>query len=138
MTPTVLERNSYPDTLPGDKPVAPLLDRRAAKGSRGKHKAVRLVFHNGGNQFWGIEETNWADAPLLADRSFRHSVGGREMDFYYNGSHLHMIVLQVARRVVLGGEHAARRPVERDDDRDREGPQTSNKRQVRFRTAWRR
>jgi hypothetical protein len=94
MTPTVVERNSVPDTLPGDKPARMYWIDAPLKGSRGKHKAVRLVFHNGGNQFWGIEETNWADAPLLADKSFRHSVGGREMDFYYNGSNLHMIVVK--------------------------------------------
>jgi LCP family protein required for cell wall assembly len=93
MTPTVLDRNSYPDTLPGDKPVRLYWIDAALKKSRGKHKAVRLVFHNGGNQFWGIEETDWTDAPLLGDRSFRRSVGGREMNFYYNGSNLHMIVI---------------------------------------------
>ena len=52
--------SSYPDTLYGDKPVRALLDRR------GKHKAVRLVFRTGGNEYWGIEETDWDDAPVLA------------------------------------------------------------------------
>jgi hypothetical protein len=87
-TPTVLERNSYPDTQSGDKAV-----RRYWIDGHGKHKAVRLVFHTGGNEYWGIEETNWTDAPVLSDRSFRHAVGGREMEFHYSGSHLHMIVL---------------------------------------------
>ena len=87
-TPTVLERNSYPDTQSGDKPV-----RRYWIDGRGNHKAVRLVFHNG-NEYWGIQETDWTDAPALSDRSFRHAVGGREMEFYYSGSHLHMIVLR--------------------------------------------
>jgi LCP family protein required for cell wall assembly len=94
LTPTVVERNSVPDTLPGDKAVRLYWIDAPTNASRGKHKAVRLVFHNGGNQFWGIEETNWNDAPILGDRSFRHSVGGREMDFYYNGSNLHMIVIK--------------------------------------------
>ena len=87
-TPTVLERNSYPDTQSGDKPV-----RRYWIDGRGNHKAVRLIFHNG-NEYWGIQETDWTDAPALSDRSFRHAVGGREMEFYYSGSHLHMIVLR--------------------------------------------
>jgi LCP family protein required for cell wall assembly len=87
-TPTVLERNSYPDNQSGDKPV-----RRYWIDGRGNHKAVRLVFHNG-NEYWGIQETDWTDAPALSDRSFRHAVGGREMEFYYSGSHLHMIVLR--------------------------------------------
>jgi hypothetical protein len=88
-TPTVLERGSYPDTQSGDKPV-----RLYWIDGRGQHKAVRLVFRTGGNEYWGVEETDWDGAPALSDRSFRHSVGGREMDFYYSGSHLHMIVLR--------------------------------------------
>jgi LCP family protein required for cell wall assembly len=88
-TPTVLERGSYPDTQSGDKPV-----RRYWIDGRGNHKAVRLVFRTGANEYWGIEETDWEDAPVLSDRSFRHAVGGREMEFHYSGSHLHMIVLR--------------------------------------------
>jgi LCP family protein required for cell wall assembly len=87
-TPTVLERNSYPDAQSGDKPI-----RRYWIDGHGKHKAVRLVFRTGGSEYWGIEETDWNDAPVLSDRSFRHAVGGREMEFHYSGSHLHMIVL---------------------------------------------
>jgi LCP family protein required for cell wall assembly len=88
MVPTILERNSYPDTLPGDKPA-----RQYWIDKQGGHKAVRLVFHNG-TEFWGIQETDWADAPALADKSFRHDLGGREFDLYYSGSHLHMVVLR--------------------------------------------
>jgi LCP family protein required for cell wall assembly len=87
--PTVLERSSTPDTLPSDKPV-----RLYWIDGRGKHKAVRLVFRTGTNEFWGIEETNWPDAPVLADRSFQHDLGGREFSLYYSGSHLHMVVLR--------------------------------------------
>jgi LCP family protein required for cell wall assembly len=87
LNPTVLERSSYPDTLPGDRPV-----RRYF--INGKHKAVRLVFKTAGNEFWGIQETDWTGAPALNDRSFRHSLGGREFDLYYSGSRLHMVVLR--------------------------------------------
>jgi hypothetical protein len=86
LVPTVLERSSYADTLPGDKPV-----RRYY--IQGRHRAVRLVFKTAGNEFWGIEETDWNDAPVLKDRSFRHSLGGREFDLYYSGSKLQMVVL---------------------------------------------
>ncbi len=79
LNPTVLERSSYPDTLSGDKPV-----RRYFIS--GKHKAVRLIFKTAGNEFWGIQETDWTGAPALNDRSFRHSLGGREFDLYYSGS----------------------------------------------------
>ena len=58
MVPTVLERNSYPDTLPGDKPVRRYyIDKH--------HKAVRLVFRTGGGEFWGVQETDFEDAPAL-------------------------------------------------------------------------
>ena len=87
--PTVLERSSNPDTLPGDTPARFYWIDRV-----GGHKAVRLVFRTGGNEFWGVEETNWPDAPILADRSFQHDLGGREFSLYYSGSHLHMIVLR--------------------------------------------
>jgi hypothetical protein len=89
MVPTVLERNSSPDTLPGDKAV-----RQYWIDKRGRHKGVRLVFRTGGNDFWGIQETDFTDAPALADKSFRHDLGGREFDLYYSGPHLHMVVLR--------------------------------------------
>jgi LCP family protein required for cell wall assembly len=85
--PTVLEGNSYPDTLPGDKAVRYYF-------IQGRHKAVRLVFRTGAGEFWGVQETDWADAPVLADKSFRHDLNGREFDLYYSGSHLHMVVLK--------------------------------------------
>ncbi|MDX6370770.1 MAG: polyisoprenyl-teichoic acid--peptidoglycan teichoic acid transferase, partial [Gaiellaceae bacterium] len=88
MVPTILERSSYPDTLPGDKPVRYYF-------IEGHHKAVRLVFRTGSTQFWGIQETDWNDAPALTDKSFRHNIGGREADLYYNGSKLHMVVIHV-------------------------------------------
>jgi LCP family protein required for cell wall assembly len=86
MVPTVLEASSYADTLPSDKPV-----RRYY--IQGHNKAIRLVFRTGSGLFWGVEETDWQDAPALKDKSFQHSVGGREADLYYSGPRLHMVVL---------------------------------------------
>jgi hypothetical protein len=88
MVPTVLERNSSPDTLPGDKPIAYywMDDKR-------KHKGIRLVFHNG-TDFWGIQQTDFTDAPALGDRSFHRIIKGRAYDLYYTGTHLHMVVLR--------------------------------------------
>jgi LCP family protein required for cell wall assembly len=91
MVPTVLERSSVPDTLPSDTPVR-------LYWIEGRHKAVRLVFRTGGNEFWGIQETDWPDAPVLADRSFQHDLGGREFSLYYSGAHLHMVVLRYGDR----------------------------------------
>jgi LCP family protein required for cell wall assembly len=84
--PTVLEGGSYPDTLPTDKPIRYYF-------IQGRHKAVRMVYRTGAGEFWGVQETDWEDAPILSDRSFRHDLNGREFDLYYAGSHLHMVVL---------------------------------------------
>ncbi len=83
--PTLLEQSSAPDP---QKPI------RTYKID-GDTKAVRLTFLiAGGAEFWGIEETNWNDAPVLSDGNFKHKIKGREFDFYWNGPHLHMIVLR--------------------------------------------
>ena len=88
-TPTVLERSSGPDTAPGDDPAVLYT---ITKG----HKAVRLVFRTGsGDEFWGIEETDWSGAPVLAERHFQHALGAREFQLYYSGAHLHMVVLKL-------------------------------------------
>ena len=60
----------------------------------GHHKAVRLVYRTGANQYWGVEETDWSDAPILADKSLTRHIGGRTYDLYYNGPNLHMVVLR--------------------------------------------
>ena len=85
--PTVIESSSEPDTLPTDKPVRYYT-------IEGHYKAVYMVFRTGDNQFWGIQETNWPDPPILGDRSFQHDLHGREFSFYYSGAHLQMVVLR--------------------------------------------
>jgi hypothetical protein len=87
MAPSVLERSSVPDPAYGDTP------KRLYRIDK-DHEAIRLVFRTGANEYWGVEETDWDDAPALADRSFRHRLKGRDYDFYYSGKHLHMIVLR--------------------------------------------
>ena len=88
LVPTIVESGSVPDPAPGDKPV------RMYWINGHENKAVRLVYRTGGNEYWGVQETDFDDAPVLADKSFRHDLGGREFDLYYNGSHLHMVVLR--------------------------------------------
>jgi hypothetical protein len=90
MVPTVLERNSVADTLAGDKPLAYYwMDPKTRK-----NKGIRLVFHTGGNEFWGVQETDFTGAPALSDRSFHRILKGRAYDLYYSGAHLHMVVLR--------------------------------------------
>jgi hypothetical protein len=47
-----------------------------------------------GNVYWGIQETNWNDAPALLHPTVTRTLGGRKFDFYYSSSHLHMVVLR--------------------------------------------
>jgi LCP family protein required for cell wall assembly len=58
------------------------------------HNAVRLTFRTAGNEYWGIEQTDWTDAPVLADASFLQRIRGREFSLYYSGPHLHMVALR--------------------------------------------
>jgi hypothetical protein len=86
--PTWLERSSYLDSGYGETPVRIY----TLEGQ----PALRLTFRTGSGQpeYWGIEETRWAGAPALSDKSLTQRVGGREFDLYYSGSHLHMVVLR--------------------------------------------
>jgi LCP family protein required for cell wall assembly len=82
--PRLVERTSRLDL------EAPIRVHTIKKG----HNAVRLTFRTGANEYWGIEQTDWTDAPVLADASFLHRIRGREFSLYYSGPHLHMVVLR--------------------------------------------
>ena len=84
--PTVLERSSSLDSGYGETPV-----RVYTLGGR---PTVRLTYKTGAMEYWGIQETDWDDAPALSDKSLTQRVGGRTFDLYYSGSHLHMVVLR--------------------------------------------
>jgi LCP family protein required for cell wall assembly len=59
------------------------------------HKGIRLTFSTGvAGEYWGIEETDWNTAPVLDHPTETRVLGGRHYDFYYSGSHLHMVVLR--------------------------------------------
>jgi LCP family protein required for cell wall assembly len=58
------------------------------------YRAVRMAFSTGLNEYWGVEETNWNEAPALAEANFIQRIHGREFSLYYSGPHLHMVVLR--------------------------------------------
>jgi hypothetical protein len=41
--------------------------------------------------YWGIEETRFTKAPILANPDQRRTLDGRTYQFYFNGSHIHMV-----------------------------------------------
>jgi hypothetical protein len=86
--PTFLERSSYLDSGPGENPVRVY--------TLSGQPTVRLTFRTAGGQpeYWGIQETRWADAPALADKNLSQRVNRRDYDLYYSGSSLHMVVLR--------------------------------------------
>jgi len=86
MVPTVIERSSWTDST---MPV-----RMYWIDPDEKHKAVRLVYRMGSNEYWGVQMSDWDDAPVLADKSLTRRIKGRIYDLYYDGPKLHMVVLR--------------------------------------------
>jgi LCP family protein required for cell wall assembly len=60
-----------------------------------KHRAVRLTYTNGAGDFFGIQQTDWDDAPALQDPNEVLTIKGRKYRLYYSGEHLHMVVVEM-------------------------------------------
>jgi LCP family protein required for cell wall assembly len=86
MVPTVIERNSIIDP---ERPI-----RLYRMGPDNKHKTIRLTYRTGASEYWGIQMTDWEDAPVLSERNFARSIGGRRYELHYTGPKLHMVVLR--------------------------------------------
>ncbi|MGZ8783041.1 MAG: LCP family protein [Gaiellaceae bacterium] len=86
MVPTVIERTSWIDR---ERPV-----RLYRIDEDGKHKTIRLTYRTGASEYWGVQMTDWEDAPVLAERNFVRSIGGRTYELHYTGAKLHMVVLR--------------------------------------------
>jgi hypothetical protein len=87
MVPTVLESSSRPTSL----------EPARLYYLTGKKKTLRLTFTMGSGEYWGVQESDWKDAPVLGKPSQTQTLkDGRTYDLYYNGAHLHMIVLRGA------------------------------------------
>lgn len=57
-------------------------------------KTIRFTFKTGANEYWGIQETDWSDAPSLDGKNASEVIKRRQYDLYYSGSRLHMVVLR--------------------------------------------
>jgi hypothetical protein len=87
MVPTKIERSSWVD---GEMPI-----RVYRIDPDKEHTAVRLTYRLAGrNEYWGVQMTDWEDAPALKGRNFVRKIGGRRYELYYNGPKLHMVVLK--------------------------------------------
>ncbi len=87
LVPTVRERGS---ALADEEPIR-------VYRIRDGNLAVRLVYNGpSGTDYWGIQETNWTDAPILEGPTLTRRIGSREYRLYYNGSNLHMVAFEEA------------------------------------------
>ena len=86
-------RLEYPKVIEETSSFDPEVPIRVYRLDR-KHKAVRLTFRTSQRKYWGIQQMDWEDAPVLAERNIRRIIRGREFDLYYSGAHLHMVVLR--------------------------------------------
>jgi LCP family protein required for cell wall assembly len=86
MVPTVIERSSWIDR---ERPV-----RMYRIDSDREHKTIRLTYRTGASEYWGVQMTDWEDAPVLSERNFTRTIGGRLYELHYNGPKLHMVVLR--------------------------------------------
>jgi LCP family protein required for cell wall assembly len=84
MVPSLIERSS---TLHFEHPVRVYAMK---KGER----AVRMTFRTGAQEYWGIQQTSWQDAPVLESKNVTRRLGNRDFDLYYDGARLHMVVLR--------------------------------------------
>ena len=85
LLPTIVEKSSYIDR---EMPI------RVYDVAR--HKALRLTFLSGvePSAYWGIQMTNWNDAPVLDDPNETLELRGRRYELHYVGPKLHMVVLR--------------------------------------------
>jgi LCP family protein required for cell wall assembly len=81
--PTILERTSRVD---------PEVPYRVYK--IGKARTLRLTYRTGTNEYWGIQQTDWDNAPALREPNDTQAIRKRAYSLYYNGPHLHMVVLR--------------------------------------------
>jgi LCP family protein required for cell wall assembly len=81
--PTILERSSRIDSE---------VPYRVYK--IGKARTLRLTFRTGTNEYWGVQQTDWDNAPALREPNDTQAIRGRAYSLYYNGPHLHMVVLR--------------------------------------------
>jgi len=85
LVPTVHESGSALSTL------EPMRVYPIRKGDR----AVRFVYNGpSGTDYWGIQQTSWADAPILEGATVTRRIGKREYRLYFNGPKLHMVAFE--------------------------------------------
>ena len=87
--PTVSQVSSSFDAYEPEMPV-----RTYSIEEVGKHPNSMYAYWSMPNlagAFWGIEETRFTGAPILANPDAVRTIGGRKLQFYLDGSQIHLI-----------------------------------------------
>jgi LCP family protein required for cell wall assembly len=58
------------------------------------HKSLRLTYHTGSNEYWGIQQTSWEDPPILDDPTLERTIKGRSYKLFLSGAKLHIVGFQ--------------------------------------------
>ena len=59
-----------------------------------KHKTIRLTYNLGTGEYWGVQMTDWQDAPVLSDKNHARLIKRRAYELHYAGAKLRMVVLR--------------------------------------------
>jgi LCP family protein required for cell wall assembly len=59
-----------------------------------EHMALRLTYSTATNEYWGVQQTSWLDAPILNGPTLERRIGGRVFKLYFSGQKLHMIAFE--------------------------------------------
>jgi hypothetical protein len=57
-------------------------------------KALRLTYHTGTNEYWGIQQTSWEDPPILEEPTLERTIRGRNYKLFFSGARLHVVAFQ--------------------------------------------
>jgi LCP family protein required for cell wall assembly len=97
MYPTVTQSSSDFVPYTSTTPIRNYVIRSSGHGYNSLYAMFSLRTIAGA--YWGIEETGFADAPILANPTTTRTLDGRQYRFYYNGPHLHLVAFTYRKRV---------------------------------------
>jgi hypothetical protein len=99
--PTVYQNVSHlcPANCPSASSSDPAVWLYNIKDAGGGNNSLYAYFSYNGiaGAYWGIEQTRFTGAPILANPDQQRKLDGRTYKFYFNGSHIHMVAF------ILGG-----------------------------------
>ena len=72
--------------------TSPIRTYNIKEAGGGNNSLYAYWGYNGiAGSYWGIEETRFTKAPILANPDQKRTLDGRTYQFYFNGSHIHMV-----------------------------------------------